>query len=340
VSAGKRAKIWKRTWVGGSIAAGLALILWIASVLDSGVPVLAIAAVVLAVCLVEVHRMGTLAGRRLGWVLAPVGALVVLLAAAALDELEGAVEMPSVETWTRAWTAEALVHAALAIPVLHGLLRSQSTTVRVAAVALAALAITLGFEWSMQLEFVALVLFLFLLIRERGAELMAVTLLGALLVVSLPGLAIAWRAFDHVGLVALLVIAKIGDTAGYYVGSAIGKHRPFTNVSPNKSLEGCAGSLGAAVLCGAACVPLGWLPAEPWGLWGGAAAGAVVNVTAQTSDLLESWVKRRAGVKDAGTWFGPSGGMLDLVDSFFLAVPAALLVWPLVLRFPPLAHAP
>jgi phosphatidate cytidylyltransferase len=65
---------------------------------------------------------------------------------------------------------------------------------------------------------------------------------------------------------------------------------------------------------------------------GGLAAGAAVNLAAQAGDLLESWIKRGAGVKDSGTWFGPSGGVLDLVDSLLLAVPAALLVWPIALR--------
>ena len=47
-------------------------------------------------------------------------------------------------------------------------------------------------------------------------------------------------------------------------------------------------------------------------------------VAAQVGDLFESWVKRGAGRKDSGGTFGPSGGFLDLLDSFFLTIPVAL----------------
>jgi hypothetical protein len=51
-------------------------------------------------------------------------------------------------------------------------------------------------------------------------------------------------------------------------------------------------------------------------------------------DLLESWVKRKAGVKDSSAVFGPSGGLLDQLDSILLAIPVALIVWPWLLRGP------
>jgi phosphatidate cytidylyltransferase len=56
----------------------------------------------------------------------------------------------------------------------------------------------------------------------------------------------------------------------------------------------------------------------------------VVNLASQAGDLLESKVKRTAGVKDSGALFGPSGGFLDLTDSLLLSVPVALIVWPLL----------
>ena len=77
-----------------------------------------------------------------------------------------------------------------------------------------------------------------------------------------------------------------------------------------------------------AVVGTGLVHSSSLGLLGGALAGAAINVAAQAGDLFESWVKRRAGVKDASTWFGPSGGMLDLVDSLLFSVPVALWVWP------------
>jgi phosphatidate cytidylyltransferase len=157
-----------------------------------------------------------------------------------------------------------------------------------------------------------------------------VAALALWLIVPFSGLAVIWNHFDHVGLVALVVLCKIGDTAAYYVGNAIGKHHPFKTISPGKTIEGCAASFVAGCACGAGLVAAGILPRAPHGWIAGCAAGAIVNLAAQAGDLLESWVKRRAGVKDSGTWFGPSGGMLDLVDSVLLGLPAALATWPLL----------
>jgi phosphatidate cytidylyltransferase len=78
-------------------------------------------------------------------------------------------------------------------------------------------------------------------------------------------------------------------------------------------------------------VKAGWLVPDYDPLWAGAAFGAVINLAAQAGDLFESWIKRRSGVKDSGTWFGPSGGVLDLVDSLLFTIPVALLTWPLLL---------
>jgi phosphatidate cytidylyltransferase len=59
-------------------------------------------------------------------------------------------------------------------------------------------------------------------------------------------------------------------------------------------------------------------------------AGLVLNLAAQAGDLLESKVKRSAGVKDSSGWLGPAGGLLDVVDSLLLTVPTALVSWPLL----------
>ena len=59
-------------------------------------------------------------------------------------------------------------------------------------------------------------------------------------------------------------------------------------------------------------------------LGAGALIGAVMNFAAQAGDLMESWVKRRSSVKDSGATFGPSGGFLDLLDSFFFTIPVAI----------------
>lgn len=127
-------------------------------------------------------------------------------------------------------------------------------------------------------------------------------------------------------LIVLILLSKIGDIAGYYVGSALGKRHPFPRLSPGKTVAGCVGSLIAGILAGVACASGGLLE----GLLPAAVLGGVLNVAAQAGDLLESWFKRTGGVKDSGTVFGPSGGVLDVVDSLLLTGPAYLAVAPLL----------
>jgi phosphatidate cytidylyltransferase len=129
------------------------------------------------------------------------------------------------------------------------------------------------------------------------------------------------------GLVVLVVLAKIGDNAGYFVGRAIGKRHPFPNLSPGKTAAGCVASLVAGIVAGAALLPFTLGERDLAGVLLGALVGGLVNVGAQAGDLSESWVKRKAGVKDSSTWLGPSGGVLDVIDSLFFAAPVALLLW-------------
>lgn len=146
------------------------------------------------------------------------------------------------------------------------------------------------------------------------------------------------RSFGGVeALIALVILSKLGDVAGYYVGSLIGKTRPFPKLSPGKTTAGCVGSLVAGILAGVACQLGGLLPvgsASPFAGLGldwlvGAFAGATINLAAQGGDLYESFWKRQTGVKDSGDWFGPSGGVLDLVDSLLWSAPLAAITWPI-----------
>jgi len=138
------------------------------------------------------------------------------------------------------------------------------------------------------------------------------------------------RTFGTLGLVLLVVLAKIGDNAGYFVGKAFGQRRPFPDISPGKTVAGCVASLVAGTLAGALLLPRTLGEPGVRGVLVGALVGAAINLAAQASDLSESWVKRRAGVKDSSSWLGPSGGVLDVIDSLFLAAPVALVLWSLL----------
>ncbi len=113
------------------------------------------------------------------------------------------------------------------------------------------------------------------------------------------------------------------DVGAYVVGSVAGRRKIVPRLSPGKTWEGTFGGFGAAALAVlgiAAVFGLGRLDA--------AIAAVTIGPAAFAGDLLESWVKRRAGVKDSGAIFPGHGGMLDRIDSL-LAV--AILVAGLTL---------
>lgn len=119
----------------------------------------------------------------------------------------------------------------------------------------------------------------------------------------------------------LLVVVAATDTLAYAAGRTIGGARLAPRISPGKTWAGLAGGLAGAALAGGAASPLlGW----PW-LAAGLLAAAL-GLVAQAGDLLESWLKRRAGVKDSGALLPGHGGILDRIDGLLLAAPALGLV--------------
>ena len=128
------------------------------------------------------------------------------------------------------------------------------------------------------------------------------------------------------GLVLTLFVAVIlTDTAAYFVGKKFGRHKLAPVVSPNKTWEGAAGGLVFAVLGMGA---LYWLRAQyawealpAWSLLRYLIAGAVLSIAAQVGDLMESSLKRDAGIKDSGSLFPGHGGVLDRCDGFLFAAP-------------------
>ncbi len=126
----------------------------------------------------------------------------------------------------------------------------------------------------------------------------------------------------HKGLkltVILVLSVKIGDSTAYLVGRTIGT-RPLIWVSPRKTWEGVGGSFAGSMVVAAA---LGALFGFCW--WKLLIFGFLVSIAGQLGDLVESLLKRRAGVKDSGTILKEIGGFLDLVDSVLFAAPVAYL---------------
>lgn len=144
-------------------------------------------------------------------------------------------------------------------------------------------------------------------------------------------LASAWYALfalqaSAARLLALMCVVWIADTGAYFTGRAIGKHKLAPTISPGKTWEGVAGAVvGVALYYGA----LWWVWAPPFLVdtrWLDLAIVAGMTILSIEGDLFESWLKRRAGVKDSGTLLPGHGGVLDRIDGVLAALPFAALL--------------
>jgi phosphatidate cytidylyltransferase len=149
----------------------------------------------------------------------------------------------------------------------------------------------------------------------------------------------------------LLLVVWAGDIFAYFVGRSLGRHLMASRISPKKTWEGAAASVAASLLVGSLLFTYAlqissfllrvgligrrdglfglekpeWLPIVLLTI--------TVNIAAQLGDLVESLMKRGAGVKDSGTILPGHGGMLDRIDALLFAAPV-LWVYAVAL-FPP-----
>ena len=130
-------------------------------------------------------------------------------------------------------------------------------------------------------------------------------------------------------LLFLFVTVWAGDIFALYIGKNFGRRKLVPRLSPNKTWEGAIASILGSVLCGMGLFYFGQslalhtstalqitIPA-----WQMALLAIVLNIAAQLGDLLESAIKRGAGVKDSGTLLPGHGGILDRIDALLLAAP-------------------
>lgn len=124
----------------------------------------------------------------------------------------------------------------------------------------------------------------------------------------------------------VFIMIWLNDTGAFCVGSLIGRHKLFERISPKKSWEGFVGGLIFSIAAGAAYRY--WF-AEQFAVDGTQLSmavlmcmGAIVSVAGTYGDLVESYLKRTAGIKDSGNLLPGHGGMLDRIDSLLLAAPA------------------
>lgn len=124
-------------------------------------------------------------------------------------------------------------------------------------------------------------------------------------------------------------VGMMGDTSGYFVGRAFGRHKLIPRVSPGKTVEGALGIMAGSLLAGLVCW---WWPfqyiycGEPFlGLYESLGLAFVMGTLGQLGDLCESVLKRNWGAKESGWIFPGHGGVLDRVDS--LLFPLAFLFY-------------
>ena len=126
-------------------------------------------------------------------------------------------------------------------------------------------------------------------------------------------------------LLGMFIFIWLYDTGAYCVGMLLGRHRLFERISPKKSWEGVIG--GIVVCVAGAYATYYWLDeffqVPDIVTWVG--LSVVVAVFATFGDLVESLIKRTAGVKDSGSILPGHGGILDRIDSLLLVAPAVLI---------------
>lgn len=146
----------------------------------------------------------------------------------------------------------------------------------------------------------------------------AFMLLGPVLTIG--AVAGLWFVRDTLGMTAALwVFAMVwaSDIGAYFAGRAFGGARLAPTISPSKTWSGLFGGMIAALVAGATLGDRAGIIGVP--LW----IGLVMGLLAQLGDLGQSWMKRRAGVKDSGKLIPGHGGVFDRVDGL---LPVALIL--------------
>jgi phosphatidate cytidylyltransferase len=240
-------------------------------------------------------------------VLAPVVLAAVFAGGIAFSALVLAIAAVAMWEWTAMTSAGAPLAARLTavVFVLIGvaLVAAGNTALGVAAIALpAALAVAGGLA-SRPLGWIGV----------------------GMLYVGAPAVALVMlRAANPFGLVAVIYLIAVvwaTDIAAYFGGRRFGGPKLWPRVSPKKTWSGALSGLVAALLAGGAT----FLAVQPGEALRGLVLAAPISAAAQAGDLLESAVKRRAGVKDSGHLIPGHGGVLDRLDGLFAAAVAAWL---------------
>jgi phosphatidate cytidylyltransferase len=167
----------------------------------------------------------------------------------------------------------------------------------------------------------------------------ALTISGAIYIGGLLGFLILMRALEtplRDGLlaplqpqpgaawIALVLMTTWGqDVCAYFVGKRWGRRRMAPSLSPRKTWEGAAGGMVGALAGAFVALALFGLPLS---LWATTLIGIAAGIVGPIGDLSESFIKRQAGLKDAGTLIPGHGGVLDRIDSLLFTAPTVYML--------------
>lgn len=121
-------------------------------------------------------------------------------------------------------------------------------------------------------------------------------------------------------------VAMVADSAAYFAGRRFGRHKLAPAISPGKTREGAVGGAIAVLVYAAAVAAASGHALSPAAL----VAFLALFVLSVLGDLFESWLKRRAGIKDSSHLLPGHGGVLDRIDSQLAVLPVAALLWILL----------
>lgn len=162
-----------------------------------------------------------------------------------------------------------------------------------------------------------------------GGARLAMVAAGVVLIAVAVATLIIFRRIGLPHLLLPLMVTVLTDTGAYFSGRTFGGPRIAPRVSPSKTWSGLVGGMVAAG-AGAAWWNNWFAYHGEWSaarIGAGFLIGAVLAVVAQSGDFFESWLKRRAGVKDSGRLIPGHGGVLDRVDGLLFVCAACALGW-------------
>lgn len=235
-----------------------------------------------------------------------VGVILVALAAAAI--------------WFGAWSFVLLVAAAvlLAFREWAAMMQVRRPWYSLGLVVLAAVTLLTGMDRPEQALLLLCAAIALLSLVSRNIWLGA-----GLSWAGLPAIALIWmRAEPHGLWLVLWTMALVWatDIFAYFSGRAIRGPKIWPAISPSKTWAGLIGGMLAAAIFS---VLFAWHVGWGGPVWLAAPAAAGLAVVAQAGDFFESWLKRRAGVKDSGNLLPGHGGVMDRIDGL---VPVAVVV--------------